>query len=306
MKTGTLVIVIVLALLGMASVSLFAINKLSVTQQGTNTVTPDQGQLPSGGVSAELYGKAASVSLAAFDDQASTTTQVATTAYVWVNGVYAGTVALTAGNRTAFTDAVVGDSLDIIAFDSTYPYGQVVEQLLVDKTSMLENLEVSKGSTSQSITYYDEDGDAVTNTTAGVTVGSTNYIFDKIRIQNTDDKSLYTTHLIGFDYADNTNITEVKVSGLTKFTGSVRRLKTVEDWFLMPQNLNDDMTRFDTGSVTVVPDGDNVASETMTTYVLDYAPFIDKNNELSFGVEDDASNPSDVGLADISQSITLN
>lgn len=306
-KEKTLMWVVIAALVLVAGLSFYTVNRLSVTsEQPAGTVdVGDTGEIAGGGISAELYGKAATVSLAGFDDQADTATQVAGTAYLWVNGVYAGTVTLSSSARASFTDAVVGDTLKIIAFDATYPYGQEAT-VVVDKTSKLVNLDVSAGSASQSITFYNEDGDAVADPTGtGVTVGSTNYIFDKIRIQNTDDKSLYKTQLIGFDYADETNITEIRVSGLTRFTGSVRRLKTVEDWFMMQQNLNDEQTRFDTGSVTVVPDGDNVAAETVTVYVLDNAPYINKENALAYGYENDDSNPADVGLADISQAIKL-
>lgn len=303
MKEKTLIWVVVVALLVVGAVSVVTITKLSTTSPSGVVNVGEDGELPEG-ISAELYGKAATVSLAAFDDQADTATQVAGTAYIWVNGVYAGTATLSSSARVDFESAVVGDSLKIISFDSTYPYGKEVS-VVVSKTNLLVNLDVSKGSTSQSITFYDEDGDAVSNTTAGVTVGSTNYIFDKIRIQNTDDKSMYSTYLMGFDYPEVTNITLVKVSGLTTFTGSVKRLKSVEDWFLMQQSLNDANTRFDTGSVTVVPDGDNVNAETMTVYVLDNAPYIAKDNTLAYGYEDDDSNPANVGLADISQAITL-
>lgn len=297
MKEKTVLALFVVALLTFAGLGFYTVNKLSVT--GSQPATVDTSQPATGAVSAELFGKDATLSVAAFDDQAATTTQVAVDGYWWINGIFAGSQALQANARVDYTGATVGDKVTFIAFDATYPYGKEVKDLVIDKTSKLLNLMVSAGSTAQTITVFDEDGNAVTDPAGtGVTVGSTNYIMEKIRVQNTDDKSMFKTYLLGFDVAEDTNVSEFKVSGLTAYTGQVKRLKSVEDWFIMQNDLNDAKTRFDSSSVTVVPNGNPVDAETVDIYVLDQAPFINKDNDLAYGVEDDATNPADVGIAD--------
>jgi hypothetical protein len=301
MKERTVLAIFVMALLAFGGITMYTVNKMSVTSGKTGTVDTSKNAI-TGEVSAELFGKDSTLSVAAFDDQAATTTQVAVAGYWWINDVYAGSEALSATARVDYTGAVVGDKVSFIAFNATYPYGTEVKELLIDKLGKLVNLKVSLGSTSQTITFYDEDGNVATS---NVTVGSTNYILDKIRIQNTDDKSMFRAALIGFDYPETTNVTEIKVSGLTRFTGEVKRLKSVEDWFIMEKDLNDLATRFDTGAVTIVPNGNAIASETVTVYVVDKAPFVNKDNALAYGYETDATNPIDTGIADLSDTLLL-
>ncbi len=252
--------------------------------------------------------------LAAFDGQADTATQVATTGYYWVKSkgteefVYGGTLSLSASARVNIEDLSINDEVKMIAFDSTYDYGEEKTET-VAALGKLVNLNVEKSSTSQEIAFFDENGDVISDPVGtGVTVGSSNYIFTGIRVKNTDDKSLWKTHLIGFDYAENTNISQVKVSGLTRFTESVRKsgAKSVEDWYLLDENLNDDKVSVKTGEVTIVTNGEDIASETVTVYVMDKAPYLTKENVLAFGFEDEANNPTDVGIADKTQAITLN
>ena len=68
------------------------------------------------GVSAELFGKSASLSLAAFDIEQDTSTQVNTTYYFWINEVYGGSSTTGASSRVSMTDSSVGDTVQVIAF----------------------------------------------------------------------------------------------------------------------------------------------------------------------------------------------
>lgn len=267
------------------------------------------------GVNSELFGKASTLTFAAFDRESASESQVATTAYMWVskwdtdNGeygpyTYAGTLSLSATARTSSTTAVVGDKVRLIGFDSTYVYGDELE-FIVKQSADLKNLNVYNASASSTVTYYDENGDAVTNTTAGVTVGTTNYEFDKIRLKNTDDYTTIRPAVVGFDYAESTNISEIRLAGAEKYTLKIERLNLDDQFIWTPGDINNADTDKDTPKVTVVPDGDNVASETLTTYFIDSAPFLTKSQDLGYGVQDDATNPGDVGLSDISQAITL-
>ena len=307
MKTSVFLAALVLVLVAMSTLTMYTVNKMSVTSKEAGTVTVDKG-VPVGtsGISAELFGKAATLGVAAYDDQADTTTQVATTGYYWINDKYGGTLTLSASARVNIADAVVGDTVKVIAFDSTYPYGKE-STFTVVKQGDLVNLFVSKASTSQSVTFFNENGDIVTDPTgAGITVGATNYVMDKLRLANSDDKSMFKAYLLSFDYVDTSNITEIKVSGLSKYTGVIGRqtLKTAEDYYVMQADLNDAATRFDSGSVTIVPNGNNI-HETITVRVSDWAPFIKRDKTLAFGFENDAISPADVGITDVSQTLVL-
>lgn len=305
-KNGNIIAGLLIAIFAVAVVSIFAISRMSVTSQPA-TITSNQ--LTGGVVSAELYGKDATVSVGCYNVEADTLAQVADTVYYWVNGDYIGTATCNASARVDISDAVVGDEITLTAFDATYPYAEV-KTLTVGKQNENVNINVNDGATIGSVTIsvYDDSGDKVTNMTGvGVTVGSTNYIIEKVRIENGDDKSLIKIALIGFDYAENTNITEFRMSGASRFTGSVRKsgARSVEDWFVLEADLNDDMTRIDTGAVTIVPNGENINAETVTIYVMDRAPFITSNNQLAYGYENDANSPVDVGIADKTQALLL-
>lgn len=310
---GIAMLAILLTIGILAMTGVFSVSDTGTT--GAETVVGEGVAIPSG-VSSELFGKAAAISVKAYDAESDANSQVATTAYYWVatwdsnsqsfgEYEYGGSIATNASVAVSISDVNVGDKVKLIAFDSTYTYGDEME-MVVKSVNDRATLDVYKASTSQTITFYDEDGDAVTNTTSGVTVGTTNYILDKIRITNTDDYSRIAPKAIGFDYAETTNISEVRVSGLDELSLNVKRLSGVEHWYDLSGNiLNNDMTRYDTGSVTISPDGDNVASETLTVYVIDLAPYITEGKELAYGVQDDTTNKADVGISDLSQAITL-
>lgn len=305
-------------------VMILSIGLLSVT--GVFSVS-DSGEVPSEnvvgsgelipqGVSSELFGKTAAISVKAYDSESDANSQVATTAHYWIASwdstenaysqyEYGGSIATNATTSVSISDVNVGDMVKIIAFDSTYTYGNELE-MTVEAANDRAMLDVYKASTSQTITFYDEDGDAVSNTTSGVTVGTTNYILDKIRITNTDDYSRIVPQAIGFNYAESTNISEVRVSGLDAMDLNVKVLSGVEHWYDLSGNiLNNENTRYDTGAVTITPDGDNVAAEQLTVYVIDLAPYITEGKELAYGVQDDTTNKADVGISTLSQAITL-
>ena len=272
------------------------------------------------GVSEERFGEGATIYVTAFDQESATKAQVVSTAYLWISKwdttegvygdyVYSGSTTTNATLTVSVSGATIGDMVKIIGFDSTYDYG-IEQNFVVTKSSETKPLKVHKGTATQTITFYDENGDAVTNTTSGVTVGSTSYIMDKIRVTNTDDYSEWKPYLIGFDYPEVTNVTSIRVSGATEFTGGFKRLKTVDDWYYLntaveAESLNNDKTRIDTGTVTITPDGDAVTAETLTVYVVDLAPYLDNDNALRYGYQSDAVNPTDLGVTDKSQTITL-
>ena len=265
------------------------------------------------GVSPELYGTQASLSLAAFDRESRDAEQVNTTAYVWVqrwnaeDGVfeerqrYLGSATLTEGSRTTFEGATVGDRVTLIAFNEDYPYGDVVEFTLT-RSSETENLNVYRGTSSVAITFYNEDGDVTT----AVDIGSTPYAFEKIRIRNNESFTRFVPRLVGFDYAVETNISSVQMSGLSQFDGTVAGLRSVDHWYVIDEEtLNNVQINLDLGPVIVNPTGNEVSGETLTVHVVDLAPYITLDNQLAFGVRDDRIDGNDVGVPDQSATIAL-
>lgn len=304
---GTLLVLIAVFLLLMGT-GVFSVGDSGGTfepQVGANGI-PE-------GVTSDNFGKAATLKASVYDIESDDNAQVAATIYYWAAPFnsetgewdayqYVGSTTSNATGTVTLSGFTVGSKVKAIAFDSTYAYG-VEKEVVVKVADAPLSLDTSKASTSQTLTLYDEDGDSISS---NVTVGTTNYILEKLRIQNADDKSMWKAKLVGFDYAESTNISEIRLSGAEKYTGEqIKRLKNVEEWFLIEANLNDDMTRIDTGDITIVPDGDNVASETLTVYVIDAAPFITVDNQLAYGVQKDDSDRSATGVADKSASITL-
>jgi hypothetical protein len=294
----------------------FAAYSLSVAETTERPDGPAQeigGVLYPFGVSPELYGKSATLSLAAFDRESRDTAQVNTTAYVWVQRWdsakgefeetkrYLGSATLLESSRVDFSGATTGDRVTLIAFNDDYPYGDVVS-FTITRSSETENLNVYAGTSSVAITFYDEDGTVTTS----VDIGSTPYAFEKIRIRNNESFTRFTPRLLGFDYAVDTNISSVQVSGLSKFDGTVDGLRGVDHWYTISEEaLNNARINLDLGPVIVNPTGNEVSGETLTVYVLDLAPYITLDNQLAFGVRDDRIDGNDVGVADQSATITL-
>lgn len=318
----TLLILVVLGIVGAVVMSLGGNSEEEEQRELINEQLKNEASIYPPDVSKELFGKTSTVSFAAFDKESSSNDQVNVTGYFWVakwipggkdaegnelpgqygEYTYGGSLALLESSRVTTTTPTVGDIVKVIAFDSTYPYGLETE-FVVTQQSVLKNLDVYKGSASQSITMYDQDGNTIAH---NVTVGTTQYTLEKLRFANTDDYSTIRPKLIGFDYSETTNISEVQMSGLKKYTEKIERLKTLEDVFIFePGDVNNDQTQVDTGTVTIKPDGDDVASETVTIYVVDSAPYIDNNNMLQYGFETDDQTPLGTGIADVTQALLL-
>lgn len=271
------------------------------------------------GVNDQLFGKAATLSISAFDKESNANSQVAATAYVWTakwdtttgthgDFTYLGSYTLNATGRYIVSGSVtVGDLVKVIAFDGTYKYG-TEQQFTVTQTSELTNLDTFKGSTSQTVTWFDQNGVAITNptTTGNISVSTVPYQFDRLRITNTADQTRLVPKVLAFAYSTPTNISRIGVSGLSPYTTKIKRITNVQDMYVFsPGVLDNANTKAETGTVTVYPTGNNVQSETVTAYVIDVAPFLGVKNDLQYGIQDDSINQNDVGVADVSQGILL-
>lgn len=271
------------------------------------------------GVTSDNMGKAATLSLAAYDQESNTKAQVAVPAYTWRkqfnsatgkyddDWTYMGATTLSATARTSISGFNVGDKVRIIAFNGTYPYGDEYN-VVVQQTSKTQNLDVHKGTTAATITFYDKNDNAISNptTTGNVSIGTTKYEFKKIAISGLDDQTSFSPKLLVFGVPTVTNISEVRLSGATEYSKKINRITGSTYAFEVTADmLNNANTEFDSGAFSIVPNGNNIISETVTAYVIDEAPFIDTQNQLQYGVQDDRISHSDVGISDFSQGILL-
>jgi hypothetical protein len=269
------------------------------------------------GVTSDNLGKAASLSLAAYDQESNSKAQVAVPAHTWakafnsVDGTYAeewdymGPSTLTATGRTTVSGFNVGDKVRIIAFNGSYIYGDKYE-IVVTETSARKNLDVYKGATSATITFFDENDNAVSNptTTGNVTIGSVIYNFAGIKLTNGADQTGLRPYVISVDIPTTTNISEIRLSGAETYDKKVKRLAGFDYSFVWdPGNVNNAKNQVKTGTFSIVPDGDNIQKELINVTISDMAPFIDNDNQLAYGVQDDELNAADVGAADFSQAL---
>jgi len=292
-----------LGLVLIAGIMIFGIASINkTTEQSAIQTSTDVAT----GVSSELLGKTSTVTVLCYDIEQDTSTRANSTVYAWVDGVYVGTDVCN-NTEGATVSATVGQTVEVIAFDATYDYG-TAQEFVVNSQALTKNVEVSLGATANGVTVvlFDENGN-VLSAGGNVTVGTTAYTFDKFRIENTDDKSLSVLCGLGINFPTGTNASEVQLSGMTQAGVIPKRLKdTVDYWYEMDNiKLNDDNTRFETGTFKVVPDGDNIAIENMNVTIADCAPFLTVTNELGVGVQSDATNPTDVGRTDETLVISL-
>jgi len=242
-------------------------------------------------------GKSATVSLAAFDNQADSATQVALASglYVWKNGILvANGEALSSTTRTEVS-AATGDSLTAIAFDSTYPYATETT-IDVDQELVYKNLDTNKGiSTSDLQVKFYYDGDVVTS----VTMGASEVIaLDKITAKVNTANKAWNPGAICFNVTTGSNIDNIDIPSLTKISVP-ERIDDTFDWcFELPEGLLSEWDTLTIESVEIKASSTNPA-ENITVAFLDKAPFIKIDNTLGYGLEDDSSSPSDVGIADI-------
>lgn len=278
----------------------------------------DQVPMPSGdsGNSVET-GVSATLSLSPYDYTAESDTQVGATQYVWETSgeeeFFLGEKAGDAQYRTDFS-VVTGDSFKAIAFNSQYPYGVVAEGD-VEAETVRENLDVYEGAATSDValTVNDENGDATTG--LGSTLGSEEqYQFQGVEVAVENSNVAFNPAAITVGYPD--SVDNVEMPGAEKINTPETAENTVNaanEVTFVPQDFNPQQTpqmsswdEVSTSSLVVEASTAGTASgDALTIALQDEAPFITQSNSLEFGIEDDASNPTDAGVGAITTEVAL-
>jgi len=269
--------------------------KVAQTSLLTGKVTAEE---TSGNIATNL-GVATNLKTVVFEKEAVPDTQVGMRVHYWVidgttrsyrNGI-------TTASGTTDLATTVGMKMDMIPFNTTYPYGDKVEGMLVDKENKPQNLYVHLGAINFTTVFY-KNGVNVTSLTVGA--GETADL-DRVEFKNADDYSMIRVKGFALGLPDATNVSEIKIGGMSEAGSLPKRIKDAGyDLFYTIDAGVQELHGFDkfvSGAIQIKSDGDDV-SETMTYTWVDEAPFINEANELSYGVQDDTSSHADVGLAD--------
>lgn len=261
-------------------------------------------------------GVSATLSLAAYDRAADSATQVAPDMYVWETSqgeFYIGEKAGSSSDRTTFS-MVTGDQFKAIAFNSQYPYAEAVTGDVSAET-VRKNLDVYEGAATSdlSITVNDENGDS---TTGVATLGSEEqYQFDSMEVSLDNSNVGYNPHMIVVGYPD--NVSSVDMPGAQEVevpeTGeesvsSSNEVAFVPDGFNAKEGepMMRDWDSVETNGLVVEAGQEGTGTgDSLEIAVLDMAPYITSGQSLEYGVQDDANDPSDVGVSTISKSIAL-
>lgn len=273
------------------------------------------GQTPEDGSNTIASGKAASLELATFDRSADSTSQVGTDVYTWKTDsegtIYLGSSASGASSRAVFDAFVTGESFKAIGFGSTYDYGAMVEGD-INQERKLANMDVYKGASPSDIetTVYDSNGDSTTSVTLG---SDEQKALGGLEVRVGASNVALNPSVIAFSLPDGTNVSDVEVKGAEKIPVPQRLQDSGSyDYAFKAFSANEgkpSMMEWDsqrTDSIVITADNDGTNGETLDYAVLDRAPFINGNDRLGYGVEDDSNNPTDVGVGDITGSLTLN
>lgn len=312
MKTRDTIILVGVAVLGV----LVATGNLQGIFSGA---MPDGEEEPGDDV---RTGTSADLSIASFDQAADTSTQTAADNYAWRDNderIYLGSNDGSSSSRTSYSNFVIGDSFQAVAFNSgeDFDYGTPVSGA-VDSENELKNLDVWKGAGTGDLTaeIYN-DGSTTTDIS---TLGSGEQAaIDYLKLKLDASNKAYNPSVVAFKLPSGTNISSIdmpdaesvevpdslgtdydyafKLSSVTVGGESVSvpsREPVMSEWDSMQ-----------TGKVVFEADSDGTIGETVTVAYLDHAPFIDTTDELAYGVEDDTSSPSDVGVEKKTDTLTV-
>lgn len=286
---------------------------LVVTAVGTSLVMTGVVQMTAIGdddvvdVPVGVTGESAIVSFTGYDE-AGTKTQVAGTLYVNrkdADGLFTvSKESATAMSSSASTDVdglLVGESIQAIAFDSTY-YGVLRELEVINKRPS-ESLTEYKIASTGSLTIYaeDEDGTSGTSDTRGnlTLAGDSTGSVDSMNLKNDDNDKVFNVKGICFDVVTATNISDITMSSKWTDATTPKRLKSTCDYFfeLSSAEMIFDFDTFKSDSIEITSDADN-PSETITGYFVDYTYFQSEDLTIQEGYERDNSANTDVGCSD--------
>jgi hypothetical protein len=275
---------------------------------------PDQVQVPGQDNSDGIEdGKSATVELAAYDETASSQTQVAADIHVWRTGdsFYLGSKTGSTTDRTSFSSLVTGQEFKAVAFNDQYPYAAPITKK-VDAETVLGNLKSYEGvSTSNIVTEVkDENGDTLSS---AISLGSEEqYALSGLNVEVSNNNVGYNPKVIAVEYTE--NISSVEMPGATEVEVPDSALGGNADAAFVPGSFNPQQGEpfltgwesAETGNIVVTADQDGTSSsDSLDIAVLDSAAYITQSDKFAYGVNDDASTANDVGIAEITETVNF-
>jgi hypothetical protein len=280
-----------------------------------NPVQPDSGE----DTDTIASGKSAELTLAAYDETASQATQVAADMHVWETSgeesFYLGSKTGSATDRTVFSNLVTGDDYKAVAFNDQYPYAKVVSGD-VDSETVRRNLESFEGVSTSNVgtTVYDENGDELTS---ALSLGSEEqYQMQGFQVSVNNNNVAYNPSTVTIGYSGNISDVEMQDAQEVDVPESAKDEVSGQNYVAFkpssfsategaPALMGWDSVS--TGSIIVTADSDGTGSgDQLDIAVQDKALFINGAQDQSWGVEDDASSPNDVGVGVVTDSVNFN
>jgi hypothetical protein len=294
------------------------------TMSGVSTDDiPDRPEIPtsspSDGADSIASGKSAELTLAAYDETASQATQVEADMQVWETSgsenFYLGSKTGSATDRTKFTNLVTGDDYKAVAFNDQYPYAKTVTGD-VDSETVRRNLETFEAVSTSNLgtTVYDENGDELST---ALSLGSEEqYQMQGFEVSVDNNNVAYNPSTVTIGYSENISDVEMQNAQEVETPESVKDDISGDDYVsFQPSSFSATegapalmgWETAQTGSIIVTADSDGTGSgDQLDIAVQDKALFINGAQDLTWGVEDDASSPNDVGVGVVTDSVNFN
>jgi len=238
-------------------------------------------------------------------------TKVGGTAYFWKEDTPTN---LLGGSNTLSTSATisipsvnVGDTIKGVAFNS-YHYGNIVTETIDTEA---EQIELPMSYIASSMTYRIEE-DGATEADSTINVGANEEdSFNKFVVSQTTADGEFRLKMVCFQSdagTDTTNITTIKVAGLTQVAAPVGKKAQQYCWEWAETQVLNEFDELEFGPVTIKGDSDGCtgADEMVTVTYVDESYFLAKDGSIGIGVEDDSDSNTDAGATDSSFTDTFN
>ena len=230
-------------------------------------------------------------------------TKIGGTAYFWKEGTPTN---LLGGANTLSTSATISipsvnvcDTIHGMAFNS-YHYGNQVTETIDTEA---EQIELPQSYITSGMGYRIEE-DGATETGPSIDIGANEEdSFNKFVLSQTTADAEFRLKMVCFQSdsgADVTNITTIKVGGLTQVAVPVGRKAQQYCWEWAETQVLGEFDEIEFGPVTIKGDSDGCTGdeENVTVTYIDESHYLAKDGSIKLGVEDDSDSNSDVGATD--------
>ncbi|MFB6209570.1 MAG: hypothetical protein ABEJ56_05565 [Candidatus Nanohaloarchaea archaeon] len=273
---------------------------------------PSGQQSPNDGTNKIEAGKSSTLSVAAFDQTQDSSTQVAPSIYSWKTSdgttVYLGSKSGSASSRTDFTNYNTGEDYKTVAFSDTYEWGQAITGM-IDSENVLKNLNVYEEAASAdiSITLFDENGDSTTSVNLG---SDEQYAFNGIETEVSASNVAANPEVVAVDVADKTNVSNVEMPNAKSIAVPDAFADSYDYAFRVydagkGKPLLGGYESVKSGKLVVTADSDGTNGESATIKIAQSAPFINQNDRLAHGIQDDSDTPA-FTASTFTKSVTFN